>query len=224
LWICAIAGSWLEEFEVGNSSVQSSAIAQIHKLRFRITHAQFTVNVTGPPVAVDPDNDAEAVTEYEPFFVGLYDHVATPDAFVVTVCVVVPPGRLMVNVTAAPAAGTPLPLVITAWIVTFARTATVAGVTDNWETYIGVGGVITVQLAFPVAVCSESVAVALTGQVPGVKAAGTFFVMVTVPDCAGFKVNVGAENDVDHPSRLLELSVNVLAAQPVESLLVTVTV
>ena len=80
------------------------------------------------------------------------------------------------------------------------------------------------QFALPVAVCSRSLAVAFAGQVPGVKPEGTFFVIVTLPDCVGFNVNVGAENDVDHPSRLLELSVNVLAAQPVESLLVTVTV
>jgi hypothetical protein len=74
-----------------------------------------------------------------------------------------------------------------------------------------------VQFAFPVAVWSESEAVALTGHVPGAKPAGTFFVMVTLPDSVGFNVTVGAENDVDHPARFVELKVKVLAAQPVES-------
>jgi hypothetical protein len=92
------------------------------------------VNATGPPAAVAPDNDAATVTEYEPFFVGLYFHSAIPEAFVVAVCVVVPPGLLSVNVTLAPAAGTPPLFVITAWIVTVPRTATVAGVADNCET------------------------------------------------------------------------------------------
>ena len=110
------------------------------------------MNVTGPPHAVIPPDVAVTVTEYTPFCCVLYFHWAMPEEFVVAVLVVVPPGRAMLKVTVAPDAGTPPFLVIVDWMVTVARADTLPGNAVNCDTAIGSGGVVTVQLAFPVVV------------------------------------------------------------------------
>jgi len=48
--------------------------------------------------------------------------------------------------------------------------------------------------------------------------------MVTLPDCVGFNVSINEENVDIHAAGAVELTSNVLAVQPVESLFVTVTV
>ena len=58
---------------------------------------------------------------------------------------------------------------------------------------------------------------------PGVKAAGTLLVIVRLPDCVGLSVKEFAENDVVQAGSVEPRS-NVLAGQPVESLLVIVAV
>jgi hypothetical protein len=65
------------------------------------------VKLAGPPVAEAPPDDADAVAEYAPLCVGLYDQTATPAALVITVFVAVPPGLLIRKLTVAPLTGTP---------------------------------------------------------------------------------------------------------------------
>ena len=131
-----------------------------------------------------------------------------------------PFGATTLNVTLAPEAKDP-PLTTVAESGTDPGSTKFAPETDSVTA--NEGGITTVAFAVSVELAAEFDAVRFTAYVPAGVPEGEPFPMVSETDCPGFSVGAEEEKEVDHPEGSLEDIPKVLAAQAVESLLVTVT-